>query len=131
MQIIKAWLSGYFKPSEMINIIKEQDTPFLGFITTVIRGLLNSLLLFLPLHLMGRYPSMPSWLTFMKTENYFLFLVFVIPIFFILLWLVLSGSIYIILRLVIGKNVQIDHILNIFGVTSLIVGSFLVLWDWV
>ena len=83
MQLIKAFIYGFSKPFKMVDILKTQDGPVLGLVATILRGLLDSLLLFLPLFLMGRYPSVLSYLTFVKTENYFLFLVFVCPFFFL------------------------------------------------
>ena len=130
MQLLRAWLYGYIKPYEMIRIVSFQTNPSFGLVAVTIRGLLDSLLLYLPVYLMGRLPSQVSYLTFVDTKDYFLFLVFVSPFFFILLWLFLSGSIYLILRLTSVKHYEIDHILNIFGVVSLIVGAFVVIWDW-
>jgi hypothetical protein len=120
----------------MVDILKIQDGPALGLVATMIRGLLDSLVLFLPLYLVGRHPSMHSYLSFVKTENYFLFLVFICPLFFLLLWLFQSGCIYLILRLSGNETrkiekCKIDHILNIIGLASLIVGFILVLWDWI
>jgi hypothetical protein len=131
MQLIKTFIYGFSKPFKMVDILKKQDNPALGLVATILRGLIDSLLLFLPLFLMGRYPFMHSYLTFVKTENYFLFLVFVSPFFFLILWLFQSGFIYLIIRLSGNEKCKIDHILNIIGLLSLIVGSVLVLWDWI
>jgi len=129
MKILKLWVYGIFKPSNMIAIIKIETNPFIGFQAVIIRSFLNSLLLFLPLYLMGRQPSMPSWLTFIGEADYFLFLAIATPYVFVVMWLFLSGVIYLILNSLC--DFRFDHILNIFGVVSLVVGSSLVVWDWI
>ena len=48
------WLSGYHSPGKMAEIIKELPSPSPGFVAVLLRWLMNSLLLFLPLYLLGR-----------------------------------------------------------------------------
>ena len=67
------WLSGYHSPGKMAELIKELPSPIPGFVAVLLRGLINSLLLFLPLYLLGRQPTMPGYLSFVATEDYFLF----------------------------------------------------------
>jgi hypothetical protein len=129
MKILKAWIYGFYNPSRFISVIRDENKPFLGFQAVLIRSLLNSLLLFLPLHLMGRQPSMPSWLTFIGEADYFLFLTIATPYVFVVMWLFLSGVIYLIVSAI--GDFRFNHILNIFGVVSLVVGSALVIWDWI
>ena len=128
MKIFRLWLYGFFDPAKMIETIKEETNPKVGFQAVLIRSLLNSILLFLPLHITGKQPSMESWLSIIDTENYFLFLTFVTPYVFFVMWLFLSGVIY--LLITIKGKYRFDHILNIFGIVSLVVGSSLVVWDW-
>jgi hypothetical protein len=127
--MVRSWFNGYFHPTKMIDDLSTQQSPLLGFGATVARGLMTSLLLFLPLFVLGRQPSVPSHLSFVKTENYFLFLTIAAPFFFILQWLYLSGTVYLILRL-LRIRCSFDQILNIFGLVSLVVGFVLILWDW-
>lgn len=128
MKILRLWFNGFVKPTKMIETIKEESNPRIGFQAVFIRSLLNSIFLFLPLHLIGKQPSMESWLSIIDTKNYFLFLTIVTPYVFIVMWLFLSGAIY--LLVTIKGRYRFDHILNIFGIVSLVVGSFLVVWDW-
>lgn len=127
--LVKTWFSGYFRPSKMVSDLGNQQSPLLGLWATLLRGLMNSFLLYLPLVLLGRKPSMPSFLPFVRTQDYFLFLTVIAPLFFILQWLYLSGSIYLILR-ILRRECSFHHILNTFGLVSLVVGSVLILWDW-
>jgi hypothetical protein len=126
---IKSWIYGYINPNKMIDILTVQRSPKIGFFATLLRSLMDSLFLFLPIYFLGRQPSLPSYLSFIKTENYYSFLALIIPFYFILQWLFLSGVLYIILRS-LGKKIEFDHLLNIFGLISLVVGFFLILWDW-
>ena len=127
--LARSWFNGYFHPTRMIDDLSSQQSPLLGFSATVLRGAMNSLLLFLPLFLLGRQPSAPSYLSFVDTEDYFLFLTIAAPLFFILQWLYLSGAVYLILRLM-RIECSFDQILNIFGLVGLVVGFVLILWDW-
>jgi len=129
-KLVTAWLYGYVHPNRMMAILKNENSPWIGFSATFLRGIMNSLILFLPLTLLGRIPSLPSYLTIISTQNYFMFLTMIVPFYFLMLWLFLSGVIYLILRLIIRTTPGFDHILNIFGLIGLIVGSCLILWDW-
>ncbi len=127
--LVRVWLNGYFHPSRMVSELGEQKSPLLGFGATALRGLTLSFLLYLPLVLVGREPSMPSSLPFVRTQDYFLFLVIVAPLFFMVQWLYPSVSIYLILRL-LKRPCSLHHLLNTFGLVSLVIGFVLILWDW-
>jgi hypothetical protein len=130
MKLFSTWFYGYFKINKTIENLKTQNSPLLGLVSSFVRAVLNSLILFLPIYLTNHIPAMPPYITFIDKEHYFLFLTIIIPFLFIFQWLFLSGVIYLILRLS-GKKTNFDHILNIFGIVSLIVGSFLIIWDWI
>jgi hypothetical protein len=78
---------------------------------------------------MGRVPSTPSYLSFLPTERYYAVSVFSMPVFLVAQWLLLGAVTHAILRLS-GRRSDIDQILNITGMSALIVGAFLVVWDW-
>jgi hypothetical protein len=72
---------------------------------------------------------MPSALTFLPTETYYTSLVYIMPLFLMLQWLMLSALTHLILRL-LGRRSDLDQLLNIGGMAALVVGAWLVVWDW-
>jgi hypothetical protein len=78
---------------------------------------------------MGRVPPTPSYLSFVPTERYYFALIWIGP--FVLLAELLIGSvlIHVLLRLM-GRHSDIDQIININGLSALIVGAVLIPWDW-
>jgi hypothetical protein len=95
----------------------------------LLRGVLDSLLVFLPVSLMGRVPPTPSFLSFIPTERYYAALIWMGPC--VLLAEMLMGVvvIHVLLRLM-GQRSDIDQIINIVGMSALIVGTALIPWDW-
>lgn len=82
-----------------------------------------------PSHLISAKSSTPSYLTFLPTEKYYQAAIFISPLFFIAQWLLLSACLHLILRF-LREPSDIDQILNITGMAALVVGAFLVGWDW-
>ena len=125
----RVWLTGYVNPSKMVRELAGGPAPHWGLYAQSLRALLDSLLLYLPLSLMGRAPSTPSYLTFLPTERYYEALVFLAPFFLLGQWLLLGAVTHVILRL-LGRHSDLDQILNITGMAALVVGAALVMWDW-
>jgi hypothetical protein len=130
MSFTQVWLSGYVNPSRVIEGLEDKPAPHWGFYAQLTRGLLDSLLLYLPLALLGHQPSTPSYLTFLPVEHYYAASVLFVPVFVIAQWLLLSAVVHLILRLS-GWASDIDQILNITGMVALIVGALLIAWDWI
>lgn len=130
MNFFQVWLAGYYNPSRVIEGLQDAPAPHWGVYAQVGRGLLNSLLLYLPLAIKGDQPSPPSYLTILPTESYYATLAWLAPVFLVAQWLLLSAVLQVILRLA-GRRSDIDQILNITGMVALIVGSFLIAWDWI
>ncbi len=130
MGFFAAWLAGYSSPRRYLRLLEAAPAPWWGLCATLLRGALDSLLLYLPLALMGREPSTPSALSFVPTSGYYAFSVFFMPVYFLLLWLLLSALVHLILRLS-GREGAIDQVLNVTGMAGLVVGAFLVPWDWI
>jgi hypothetical protein len=130
MEFIRTWLTGYYDPFELINKLKDKPAPQWGFYAASLRAVFDSLLIYLPLAILGREPSTPSSLTFLSIEDYYWASVFFMPVFLVALWILLSSILHLLLRLM-GKNSSIDQILNITGMTTLVVGAFLIPWDWI
>jgi len=130
MNFFQTWITGYYNPVKLAGELSAKKAPHWGIYATGIRGLLNSLLLYLPLVFMGKEPTSPSWFTFLPTEDYYIVSVFFVPFFFYIVWLFLSAFTHAIIRL-LGLTSNIDHILNITAFNSLIVGAFILVWDWI
>jgi hypothetical protein len=113
----------------MVRELGEKPAPLWGLYAVIARGLLVSLFLFLPVALLGREPSTPPYLTFIPAERYFAASIFFVPVFFLGQWLLLSTALHVLLRL-LGRPGGIDQILNVTGMVGLIVGGFLLAWDW-
>jgi hypothetical protein len=129
MDFLRIWLTGYLNPSRMVGELAKKPAPLWGFYGQLCRAALDSLLLYLPLALMGREPSTPSYLSFLSNDVYYAASVFLMPIFLLAQWLLLSVTVHSVLRLS-GWRSDVDQILNITGMVALVVGAFLVVWDW-
>ena len=125
----RAWLSGYRSPSHVIEGLRGRPAPQWGFYGQLTRTVLDSLLLYVPLALMGREPSTPPYLTFLSADRYYAASALFMPVFILLHWLLLSALVHLLLRLA-GRRSQIDLIMNVTGMTALAVGAFLLVWDW-
>ena len=91
--------------------------------------MLDALLLYLPLALLGRQPPTPSFLSFIPSDQYYLALVGLTPFVLSAEWLLGAALVHLILRL--GQRPSdIDQILNLSGMAALVVGTFLLMWDW-
>lgn len=127
---LQTWLAGYVYPVRFADGFKDRPAPHWGFYAQMLRALLDSVLLFLPLSLMGRTPPTPSYLPFIATEQYYGALVWLTPLVFTAQWLLGGSAIHVLLRLS-GRSSDFDQILNVMGVATLVVGSVLLLWDWI
>jgi hypothetical protein len=88
MNLFQLWLTGYYSPARVVDELKTKPAPHWGFYAQLTRALLDSLLLYLPLAILGREPSTPSYLTFLSAERYFLASVFFVPVFLLAHWVI-------------------------------------------
>jgi hypothetical protein len=130
MRFIWVWLTGYYNPVKMIEALRSEPAPLWGFYGQLLRAALDSLLLYLPVALMGGVPPTPSNLSFLPTEQYYWHLIWIAPLVLGAVWLVSSAFTHVVLRLT-GRPSDFDQILNIVGMATLVVGAFLLVWDWV
>ena len=93
------WFTGYVSPKRFVNALKGKPAPHWGLYAVVIRSLMDSLLLYLPVAILGRQPPTPSYLTFISTENYYTALVGLAPLVFLAQWLLCASVIHVVLRL--------------------------------
>jgi hypothetical protein len=125
----RVWLLGYVHPEAFIEELGTKPAPQWGVYGQLARALGLSLLFYLPLALLGREPSTPSYLTFLSVRTYFAASVIFAPLLIIATWLLLSAGMHLFLRLT-GRPSDVDQILNITGMVDLVVGAVLILWDW-
>jgi len=120
----------YFNPLWALDAVAQMKTPRFGAVFVFVRGVLVSSLLYLPFYLLKFEPITPAHLKIFDTPNYFLYAVFVWPLFIVLSWVYLSGVVYVALRL-LNYPVAFDPILNLSGLLSLAIGIVLLVFDWI
>jgi hypothetical protein len=124
------WWNAYAHPSRFAEGLGAVKGPFLGLKASLLRAALDSLLIFLPLHWMGRIPPTPSFLTLIPTESYYLALVWIAPLIFLVYWLFGSALTHVCLRAARLQS-DMDVLLNLGGTVGLAIGTVLVVYDWV
>ncbi len=129
MNFTQVWFTGYISPTRFVDALKSKPAPQWGFYAQVLRSLMISLLLYLPLAVFGRRPPTPSYLTFIPTETYYATLIWLTPLVFMTEWLLSAAIIHVFLRLFRLPS-DIDQVLNITGMTSLVIAAALIAWDW-
>ena len=129
MDFIRVWFTGYYNPAKMIEELRSKPAPHWGFYGQFLRAALDSLLLYLPLALMGRVPPTPSNVSFFATEQYYWHLIWLSPLVLGAEWLLASAFTHVVLRLA-GRRSDFDQGLNITGMATITVGAFLLVWDW-
>jgi hypothetical protein len=129
MSFIRLWFSGYHHPAKMMEELGSKPAPHWGFFGQLLRAALDSLLLYFPLALIGRVPPMRSFLPLFPTEKYYWHLIRLSPMVLAAQWLLPAAFNQVVLRFT-GRRSDFDQLLNIGGMTALVVGAFLFLWDW-
>lgn len=127
---LRTWFIGYYHPAAFAEAMRLAPSPHWGLLAVILRAAMDALLIYLPVTLLGRQPSMPSFLTFAPTERYFSFAAAISLPVFLGQWLLTCTALHVILRL-LKRHSEVDLILNITGMEGLIIGAFLVVWDWV
>jgi hypothetical protein len=130
MSFFRVWLSGYYHPARFAEGLRDRPAPQWGFYAVLLRSLALSLLTYLPLYALGRVPPTPSYLPFLATERYYGALLWIAPLVVASQWLLDAALVHVVLRL-LGRPSDVDHILNLSAMTGLVVGAFLILWDWI
>ncbi|MFO8061096.1 MAG: hypothetical protein R6U70_10645 [Bacillota bacterium] len=129
MRLVRLWLWGYVNPSRFVDELRSLPAPHLGICAQLLRALLVSVLVYLPVSLMGRVPPTPSFVPFIADEHYFTALIFLAPVVLILGMLVFVSFLHVSLRL-LGHPSDFDQLVNLAGMSDLVVGVILILWDW-
>lgn len=130
MDFVRLWFTGYVNPAKFADELKTRPAPLYGFYGMLLRAAMDSLLLYLPVYLMGRVPPQPSNLSAFPTETYYGTLVWLSPLVFLAEWLLGAALVHVILRLS-KRRTDMDQLLNIGGMEFVIIGAVLVVWDWI
>jgi hypothetical protein len=130
MDFVRVWLTGYYNPARAMEQLRSSPAPHWGFYGQLLRAAMDALLLYLPLAIMGLVPPTSSYVSALPTEQYYLHLVWLAPLVLAAEWVLGSGFVHLVLRLS-GRQSDFDQLLNIGGMVALIVGTFILLWDWV
>jgi hypothetical protein len=129
MNFIQVWLLGIVNPSRAFDELRKKPAPTWGLWAILVRYVPTALTTTLALHLLGRTPFAPSYLTFLATEGYFAAEVFFLPVFGLAVWLLGSALVHLCLRLA-GRPSSFDWVLNAIGLSLLIVMPAVWLLDW-
>jgi hypothetical protein len=129
MSFFRLWLLGYYNPAKMIEELRSKPAPQWGLLAQLVRALLDSFLLYLPLSLMGLVPPTPSNLSFLPTEHYYAALIWLAPVVLIAEQLMQAAVMHVVIRLT-GRPSNFDQIVNIVGMAALVVGAVVLAWDW-
>ena len=128
MDFVRVWLTGLFHPSTAMEALRTRPAPFWGLKAVLVRFVGTSLLVALPLALLERIPFQPSYLVFIKDENYYLTLVFLFPVFGVFTWLLMSSCAHVGLRLS-SCQTEFDLVANVIGISMLIPMPIVWIWD--
>lgn len=129
MNFYTIWLNSYLRPRAAMDALAEQTDPRYGALYALIRGVLLALFLYLPFYLLKFKPITPAYLEVFDTPDYFLYAIFIWPLFGLLSWVYLNGVVYVILR-IMNYPANFDQILNLGGLLALTIGIVILLFDW-
>lgn len=129
MTFTQIWLNSYLHPRRAMDALAQLKDPRYGALYALTRGLLLSIILYLPLYLLKVKPVTPAYLKIFDTPDYYLYAVFIWPLFIVLSWVYLVGAPYIVLRLG-GYPADFDQMLNLGGLLNLAIGVVIIVFDW-
>ncbi len=128
MDLLRVWLTGILKPAQAMEALRPQPAPLWGFAAVLVRFILTSLFVALPLALLRHTPFQPSYLAFIPEESYYLVLIFAFPLFGVATWLLMSGCAHLLLRFS-AHHTDFDQVANIVGMSMLIPVPIILAWD--
>lgn len=129
MSFIRLWFLGYSRPAKMMEALRTKPAPQWGFYGQFLRSVIDSLVLYLPVAIMGRTPPAPSNISILPTEQYYWHLIWLSPLVLGAVWLLSSAFIHLMVRFV-GRRSDYDQVLNIVGMATIVVGASILVWDW-
>lgn len=129
MGFVRLWLTAYARPIRFIDKLEAKPAPHWGIYGQLLRASLDSLLVYLPVALMGRAPPTPSYVSIIPTEQYYGALIGLGPVVLMAELLIGASFLHVAIRLS-GRRSDFDQILNVVGMAALVVGAVLIPWDW-
>lgn len=127
--LLRLWRLGTFRPRRGFDALRDVPAPAWGFRVVLAFNLAVSATSLLALQLLGRHPLLPSWLTFLPTERYFLAEMIFLPLLRTGTWLLGAATTHLVLRLN-GRPSDLDTLLNIGGLVYLVVMPYTFAVDW-
>jgi hypothetical protein len=127
-EFLKTWLAGYYSPARFADGLRSAPVLRWGFAATLVRGVLDSLLLYVPAALRGARPWPGSFIPVLPNEHYFAHLIWLAPLFLLFSWLWQGSVAYAVVRLA-RRTCDFDRVLGIGGMAALVVGAFLAVFD--
>lgn len=128
MDFLRVWLNGIIHPAGAMEAMRTRPAPLWGLRAVLVRFVLTSLFVALPLALLGRTPFQPPYLSFIPEERYYVVLVFAFPLFGVATWLLMSGCAHLLLRLS-SNHTDFDQVANVVGMSMLIPVPIVLTWD--
>jgi len=119
---------GYTRPSAFVDGVIQKRGWLWGFAGQGVRVTLDSVLEYLPVAIMGRVPLTPPVIP-IPADRYYWFLVFAAPTIIFVEMLLGSVAAHGILR-ALRRERDLGFLVNISGMCALVVGAFIVVWDW-
>jgi hypothetical protein len=129
MRLFRLWIDGIARPFKMATALAIAPAPAVGLVAVLIRFVATSLTSILSLYLLGRLPFVPSELTALSTERYYLAEMFFLPIWGLAIWILMASIVYLCLRFTRTRS-DYDKILNIIGIGMLVPMPVLWIWNW-
>lgn len=128
MEFLRLWFYGYTRPSAFVDGVIAKRGWLLGFAGQGLRVAFDSLFEYLPAALMGRVPPTPPVVP-VPAGSYYWFLVFAAPTIIFAEMLLGAVAGHAILR-ALRRESDLGFLVNIAGMTALVVGAVIVVWDW-
>jgi hypothetical protein len=125
----RVWLTAYVNPVRAVEGLRDKPAPHWGLYGVLVRCAFVSLLWYLPAYLLGRVPSATPYLTFLTADNYYAAAILIFPLVTLMMWLLDGVLAHVVLRLM-GRESDIDQILNIDGIGYAILGPPILVVDW-
>jgi hypothetical protein len=127
--VLRIWFLGYRDPVRFGRAAIRAPAPWAGLAAVAIRSALDVGLVYLPAAMSGRQPPMESFIPGLPTETYYGSLLWLTPLVFLAQWLVTASVLCLVLRTT-GHACPLAPVLNLVGLSSLVIGAILVPWDW-
>jgi hypothetical protein len=128
MDFLNLWFTGLLHASRAMEALRTRPAPLWGLTAVLVRFVGTSLLVALPLALLDRTPFTPSYIVFIHEENYYRVWLFLLPVFGVFTWLLMSSFAQLLLRLS-SHDTDFDRIANVTGMSMLIPMPVVWVWD--